>query len=546
MVDDPSPPGIVALSTAHPTPDFESIAPAPAPGGYGLSFTPGPQRVRVEVAGVTLADSARTLVLNETRLAPVYYFPREDVRMDLMEPSAHRTNCPFKGNASYWSLALDGRRIDNLLWSYEDPLPEARAIGGYVAFYDNLVEQWYFDDQPGPIAAAKGTAGANPLLDWLLHVAPGAANARELTEQLVQQLLSAAVPVLRFNVIIRTLHPQQNAVALRWRRHSGEIDELRVPYSVMSSPEYLNSPLKPIFEGAGGVRRRLDIAEPRLDFGILEELHAEGASDYVAMPMVFSDGQINVVTLASDRRGGFTTADLGHLHEILPLLGSLYEVHALRERAATLLDTYLGRHAGSRVLDGLIKRGDGEVIDAIIWFCDLRGSTVWAETLPRIEFLELLNQYFDCMAGALLAHGGEVLRFIGDAALGIFPLAGADDDGAYHRALAAAQEACERIAALNESRAGRGQSPVAFGLALHPGAVTYGNIGTPERLEFTVIGDAANTAARIESKCKSLERAVLVSAPFAARFPERFESLGRHALRGVAEPIEIFALRDPP
>ena len=287
-----------------------------------------------------------------------------------------------------------------------------------------------------------------------------------------------------------------------------------------------------------------------LDFPILEELHAEGATDYVAMPVTFSDGQINVLTIASDRRGGFSTAHLGHIYEILALLARLYEVHAMRRTAVTLLETYLGSHAGKRVLDGQIKRGDKQIIHAVIWFCDLRESTPLAQSLSQDEFLGALNQFFDCMAGAVMDHGGQVLRFIGDAALAIFPLQGSSDpdhgdkpDAALTTALSAAREAVQRIDALNLRRRPRGWPSLSFGIALHVGEVTYGNIGTENRLEFTVVGDAANRAARIEAMCKPLNEQVLLSAEMARYFPEESRSLGRHQLKGVAEPVEIFALR---
>ena len=173
--------------------------------------------------------------------------------------------------------------------------------------------------------------------------------------------------------------------------------------------------------------------------------------------------------------------------------------------------------------------------------------------MSRSDFLGVLNQFFDCMAGAVLDHGGQVLRFIGDAALAIFPVAGdgtAPEQGsltpqrARENALAAAEDAAQRVAATNDQRRAKGRRPLKYGLALHPGQVTYGNIGTENRLEFTVIGDAANQAARIESMCKTLDRAVLVSSEFARHFPDRFETLGRHPLRGVAEALELYALRE--
>ena len=380
----------------------------------------------------------------------------------------------------------------------------------------------------------------------MLQEAPGYATSRELSAAFARQLRRAGIPVSRLAVIIQILHPQVVAFSHQWNSASGELLEFEHNLEEMETPEYLNSPLVPIFEGAGGIRRRLDIDDPVLDFGILRDLHAEGASDYVAMPMLFSDGQINVVTMSTDRPGGFSTADLGHLYEILAVLGRIYEVHALQHKASSLLDTYLGSHAGARVLDGRIRRGDGQDIRAVIWFCDLRGSTPLALSMSRSEFLACLNDFFDCVAGAVLDHGGQVLRFIGDAALAIFPIeteSGQQDlQAACEQAIAAARQAMARVHEANEKRALESLPPIDYGIALHLGDVTYGNIGTVSRLEFTVIGEAANLAARIESLCKSLQQPVLLSADFAACLPRQALSLGRHELKGIAEAQEVFAL----
>ena len=203
-------------------------------------------------------------------------------------------------------------------------------------------------------------------------------------------------------------------------------------------------------------------------------------TDYVVLPMVFSDGRINVMTLATD---GFTTAELRTIAEMLPVLARLMEVHALRRTAQTVLETYLGHLTGERVLAGLIHRGEGEDIHAVIWLCDLPGSTALADRLPRRAFLELLNDYFECMAGAVLAHRGEVLKFIGDAMLAIFPIGAVTKHPercprhgrACADALAAAREAMRRMADLNRHRAERREPPLRFGIALHLGDVMYGS-----------------------------------------------------------------------
>ncbi|MFA9418772.1 MAG: DUF427 domain-containing protein [Gammaproteobacteria bacterium] len=510
---------------------------------YHFSFDPETKQVSAHYQGITLADSNQVMLLRETRIAPVCYFPREGVRMDLFERSDFVSYCPFRGNATHYSLRVGDIGADNILWSYEDPFKDAASIKDYVAFYPDQVEIRYLGEQPASQALA---AYENPLLNWVLQEAPAIASSRELTAAFARQMRSAQIPLWRLSIIIPILHPQVMAFTHHWHSVTGELVERELGFETLQSTEYLNSPLVPIFEGAGGIRRRLDIDEPLLDFGVLSDLHAEGATDYVAMPMHFSDGQINALTISSNRPGGFTTNDLGHVYEILGVLGRIYEVHALQHKAASLLDTYLGSHAGERVLNGLIRRGDGQDIRAVIWFCDLRGSTPLARSMSRVEFLACLNDYFDCVAGAVLDQGGQILRFIGDAALAIFPIEDESDLWASRqRAIAAAREASARMKSHNARRVNDSAPALDYGIGLHVGEVTYGNIGTGNRLEFTVIGEAANLAARIESLCKVLGEQVLLSADFAACDPDQVVSLGEHSLQGIDKPIEIFALRDP-
>ena len=218
---------------------------------------------------------------------------------------------------------------------------------------------------------------------------------------------------------------------------------------------------------------------------------------------------------------------------------------------ATLLHTFLGKHTGELVRRGLVKRSDGERIHAVIWFCDLRGSTPLADSMPAEDFLVLLNKFFDCMAGAVIDHGGEVLRFIGDAVLAIFPTGESERVGgavchseseACAAALVAAQDAKHRVETLNADLTTSGQQPIQFGIGVHLGNVMYGNIGVPERLEFTVIGSAANEAARIESLCKTLDQSILLSEEVARHYSGELQSLGYHTLRGVSAEQEIFTL----
>jgi adenylate cyclase len=223
----------------------------------------------------------------------------------------------------------------------------------------------------------------------------------------------------------------------------------------------------------------------------------------------------------------------------------------MQPSAESLLKTYLGQRTGERVLAGRTSRGEGEKIHAVIWLCDLRDSTRLSESIPVEDFFRTLNDFFDCTAGAVLDCGGEILSYIGDAVLAIFAVGGTEmplheacspEEGACSAALAAARDARSRVDALNQRRETRGEAPLRFGLALHVGDVMYGNLGVPERMQFTVIGAAANEAARLAGMCKDLERWVLISSAFHRCFPGQMVSLGHHMLRGMDAPEEIFTL----
>ena len=400
--------------------------------------------------------------------------------------------------------------------------------------------------------AAPLLRSTNPLIQWVWNEGWTIANLPALARGLGRAMVAAGIPVMRLRLTLRTMHPQLAGLSHSWLRDGDTVEEFWPPLSVLREDTFLKSPYALLFQGAGAVRRRLDVAGPVLDFPILAELRAQGATDYVALPMVFSDGRINAITLATDRPGGFTTAELRTIAEMLPVLARLMEVHALRRTAKTVLETYLGHLTGERVLDGLIHRGEGEDIHAVIWLCDLRGSTPLADELPRRVFLELLNDYFECMAGAVLTHRGEVLKFIGDAMLAIFPIGAVSEHPercpeharACADAIAAAREAMRGMADLNRQRAERREPPLGFGIALHLGDVMYGNVGAPARLDFTVVGPAVNEAARLEAMCKTLARPLVISAEFARVLPQPLVSLGVHALRGVRRPHELFTLAE--
>lgn len=521
-------------------------------GEYEIRIVPSANRVRVEFGGALIADSNRALIVHETRLPPTYYFPPGDVRMDFLAKTDFHTHCPFKGNASYWTLSAAGQVAENAAWSYETPYSEATPVRGYLSFYRNKISALFDGDEDvlGQHAASQNLHG-NPLATWLLKDAWKAASSADLVEQFMNFLRGAGYPVARSTVICPTLHPQIFATVFVWRADAPGIRVIYEPHDILHQPKFADSPFAPIIQGSGGVRRRLEDKDVALDFPVLRDLAKEGASDYVAMPFRFSDSQINVMSMTSFSKGGFGTTHLGQIYEVLPMLGRMLEVHEQRRTATALLEIYLGQHTGKRVLNGQVKHGDGEHVHAVVWFCDFRDSTPLSVSMGRKAYLRHLNRFFYCMAGAVLEAGGEVLRYIGDAVLAIFPIADPMGDArktatgaaeACERAIHAARIAAERVATVNAEYPDL--PSIRYGIGLHLGTVTYGNIGIPQRLEFTVIGAAANEAARVESMTKELGKPVLISSVFAASYSGRLASAGRHRLKGLEGERELFMIPD--
>jgi len=381
------------------------------------------------------------------------------------------------------------------------------------------------------------TLDVQSVVDWLDRGAPPAKLPQDVLLQLCRRLVESGIALYRAAVFVRTLHPNVAGRAFYWRADTDAVEVDEAEHAFMQTEDHLGSPLPVIVSSRAEIRRR--IADPGcpMDYPVLADLRSQGATDYLAVPLEFLNGEVHVASFSTRRPGGFTDGEIAALRRVLPPLTRVAEIYALSRKAGNILEAYLGRAAGAKVLAGQIRRGDSEELHAVIWFCDLRDSTPLADAMSRTAFLELLNRYFECVLGPVLERGGEVLRFIGDAALAIFPV-GENPANACEKAVDAAREAIARMQALNEAR----QPPLRFGIGLHLGSVLYGNIGTPTRIEFTVIGAAANEAARIESLCKQLEVELLVSEHVARVLPIRWRSMGSHTLRGVGDKIELFTL----
>jgi class 3 adenylate cyclase/uncharacterized protein (DUF427 family) len=503
------------------------------PTRYAIDIQPLEHKVQIWRGELLLSETTRAKVMYETRLDPVVYVPVDDLRMPLSAPNALQTFCPFKGTASYRDLQLDDQTIQNAVWSYDDPLPESAAIKGYVAFSDAVGARL----ELGENRLREQTDGnvTGPLVDWLLREAGYCTTPEAFTLALGAKLNEQGVTVSRIAVMIWSLHPLIAAKNYRWRRKDDVVDVFAPEWAVGEDEEFLSSPFYFVSEGLGGVRQKLDDTHFRETFPIMAELKDQGATDYVAFPMAFADGRRNVLTLTCDGPDGFTTEQLGLIFECLLVIGRFYEVFMQRENAQSLLETYVGKRTGARVLGGEIRRGDGDEIDAAIMFCDLRGSTRLEAELGRDAYIELLNGFFDSVDDHVRAHDGEVLKFIGDAVLAVFPADG-DAQNAKRQALSAAQEI---VAHLADSRANGLPLDCATGLSY--GRVTYGNIGSQSRLDFTVIGAAANLAARLADHAKLVGEPIVASADVICG-SQKSRHLGDIQLHNIPTPVTCHAI----
>ena len=390
--------------------------------------------------------------------------------------------------------------------------------------------------------ARRSTAwSAGPVIDWLLHEGRLLTDPVALVDRLAARMLAAGAPLWRMRLGFFTIHPQLAAWAYIWTRGQPTHVE-RIPYGVQRTGAYIGSPAQKMVESGAAVHYRLDRLAVA-DHPVLHELAAAGGRDYLLLPLRFSDGSRNVFALATDDARGFSAHDLANFEVLSHALSPVLEVAATRRIAETLLDTYVGHRTGGRVLQGQIQRGAAETIHAALWYSDLRDFTPLTETLPTPQLLAMLNEYFETVAAAVSARGGEILRFVGDATLVVFPAdAERGSDLACRAAVEAALDASARLALINGRRRNDGDPEIRFGVGLTAGEVVYGNVGAPDRLDFTVIGPAVNRAARLESLTKELGVPLLMTTAFAACLGRPVRSLGLHHLKGLEQPVEVYAL----
>ncbi|MDH3232159.1 MAG: adenylate/guanylate cyclase domain-containing protein [Alphaproteobacteria bacterium] len=378
---------------------------------------------------------------------------------------------------------------------------------------------------------------------WLRTEGRFIANSADFDAAFVEQLRAAGLPITRYTTGVPSLHPQVDSFSTLWELGKG-LSFRQYRQTDNGAAMFQNSPLFIVYNEGRSVRCPLEGPPEDGEFPILPDLRAAGLTDYIVIPVPFSDGSNKAMSYATDRSGGFSNTEIEVLEEIAGDVAPVMETLYLRHLAKTLMDTYVGPVAGNRVLHGAIKRGMQETLRAAIWFSDLAGFTPLSETLPGTQLIDLLNDYFDAVAQAIEGEDGEILKFIGDAVMAIFPPNDGDEAEAAQRARRAARAAQTAIAELNAERSKAKRPQVRYGIALHFGDLLYGNVGGGNRLDFTVIGPAVNLASRIEGLTRAHGDGILVSSEFAAIHGPGFKLIGEFELKGIAEKHAVYAPAD--
>ncbi|WP_053005756.1 adenylate/guanylate cyclase domain-containing protein [Kiloniella spongiae] len=390
------------------------------------------------------------------------------------------------------------------------------------------------------------------VVDWVMAQALRDTTIEELFEGCCLRLRSAGLPIARGYIAFRTLHPLYSAMGLTWELGNG-VKTVGMSHESSGSEEWRRSPFYFMLSKEIGLLRRRLVGEGAIhDFKLMEDLRDDGYTDVLCYAIHFdqeslgdTDGRGILGTWSSDIKAGLSDTDIKSLIRVQNRLAVACKVIITSQIAHNISTTYLGRNAGQRVLKGQIQRGDGEKIHAVIWYSDLRNSTALADMMPEEDYLDLLNGYFESTAGAIIDNGGDVLLLIGDAVLGIFPFTEDKTQAETgEMAVKAAYDAVERIKELNACACDNGKCEATFGLGLHVGNVMFGNIGLPDRLQFTTVGPAVNEVARLEALTKELGKRILMSKEFAEIVGRKCMPMGEHTLRGIEEVREIFTLDD--
>jgi adenylate cyclase len=381
-----------------------------------------------------------------------------------------------------------------------------------------------------------------PVITWIAKEGRLLEDPNAFFDGLMKQVNANGFHIARMRCSMRALHPQVAVWSFTWDRdHGAHLWE--ASHGIHESGSYIGSPVEEVNLHGGPVRIHLAKVDPADYHPLVAELCEMGLTDYYCTRVRFSGGRWCVLTIATDQSDGFDDAEIACFDGLLDYIGVVLELHVTKRIEQSLLDTYLGERTGARVMHGHIRRGDGETIRAALWFSDVRDFTVLTETLSVAQLLDSLNVYFETVERAVRAHGGEILRFVGDAMLIVF--AQEDNQTAENvceNALQAAEVALADLENVNTARSKDGLPMLRFGVGLHYGEVVYGNVGGAHRLDFTVMGVAVNRTARLESLTKQIGTPLLMSDVLASHISAPTVCCGDFPVKGVAEPLTVHAL----
>ncbi len=387
--------------------------------------------------------------------------------------------------------------------------------------------------------------------EWLVDQALSEPDIVGMFEGLCHRLHAIGIPLARARLTWPTLHPLFQAETILWNRSKGTEFEQFVHQEEMND-SWLQSPMKHMVDHQISVlRRNLDGPNKLIDFPVLQDVLDMGMTDYLVVATEFYKGKPKektvgrgiVVTWSADRPGGFSDKEIEALQKIQRRFAVACKTAVQTRISHNIVETYLGKRAGDRVLSGEIRRNDHTITNAVVWYSDLRSSTALADTMAGEDYLQLLNSYFEATAGPVIEAGGEVLDFIGDAVLAIFPF---DDEEEKNQAICAATRALQNSVSIKKKiereRITGGLAPIKFGVALNVGSLMFGNIGVAERLTFSIIGPTVNEVSRIEALTKITGNDILVTKDVASSVPDTWTGVGEHTLQGVSQKVELFTL----
>ncbi len=382
------------------------------------------------------------------------------------------------------------------------------------------------------------------IIDWLVGGAQPAALADRFIAETCERIVACGIPLYRVGVFVRTLHPEMLGRNYVWKPDE-DVKVGAMAHGDESGEQFLLSPLYTVFHQGKEVRQRLT-GGAGSNAPFYADMVAENATDYIALPLLMTDGTVHATSWVTRAAGGFTDDQINNLRALMPPLTRMVEIFLLRRTAAGLLDNYVGGRAGTRILAGQIRRGHTETMNAAIWLSDLRGFTKLSDRLSSDKVVGILNAYFDCQVPPILKHGGEVLKFMGDGLLAVFPIAedASDAVAVCTAAIEAAEEFRANIDALTYDAGDETIGGFRFGLALHVGTVLYGNIGGGNRLDFTCISPAVNLAARMEKIAGKLGRTVVASSLFTRYYGKGFKDLGEFDVAGFSAPERVYGLSE--